>query len=367
MVDILHRLLKPLREKMRPVPSSEFLSQAPLLLNFDEDHFLSVQAGALGLASRIDAAVALALGKGASNIHFLGAGGAQLVMRPAVQLLRRRSSFPVFDDVTAELLVSQSCNLNDTSLVVIPSQSGTTRESVEMLELARARGATVMTLVGDLETPLGRGGEHVMVNATSDTTSSENYYLQGLLIALSVLRHRREIDNYASLLAELRMLPEQLLSMKRAIEPRAADYARAIAGHDYHIITASGNAWPEAYSYGMCVLEEMQWIRTRPVHASDFFHGTLELLEPGTSVFLLKGEDETRPLAERVERFVPFAGGDLTIIDTADYPSAGLSKELRALLTPVFLSTLLERISAHLEVIRNHPLTTRRYYRRVPY
>jgi len=37
------------------------------------------------------------------------------------------------------------------------------------------------------------------------------------------------------------------------------------------------------------------------------------------------------------------------------------------LLSPVLLAALLERVSAHLEVIRNHPLTTRRYYKRVAY
>ena len=33
----------------------------------------------------------------------------------------------------------------------------------------------------------------------------------------------------------------------------------------------------------------------------------------------------------------------------------------------LLLATVLERISAHLEVLRNHPLTTRRYYKRVAY
>ena len=33
----------------------------------------------------------------------------------------------------------------------------------------------------------------------------------------------------------------------------------------------------------------------------------------------------------------------------------------------ILLATVLERISAHLEVMRNHPLTTRRYYKRVAY
>jgi fructoselysine-6-phosphate deglycase len=37
------------------------------------------------------------------------------------------------------------------------------------------------------------------------------------------------------------------------------------------------------------------------------------------------------------------------------------------MLSPVLLATVLERVSAHLEVLRDHPLTTRRYYKRVAY
>jgi fructoselysine-6-phosphate deglycase len=33
----------------------------------------------------------------------------------------------------------------------------------------------------------------------------------------------------------------------------------------------------------------------------------------------------------------------------------------------VVLATVLERVSAHVEVLRDHPLTTRRYYRQVNY
>ena len=117
----------------------------------------------------------------------------------------------------------------------------------------------------------------------------------------------------------------------------------------------------------MCILEEMQWIRTRPVHASDFFHGTLELVEADVSVLLLKGEDTTRPLAERVERFVSGLTNKLLVLDTADVELPAISRSTRALVSPVILSALLERVSAHLEVLRDHPLTTRRYYRRMAY
>ena len=117
----------------------------------------------------------------------------------------------------------------------------------------------------------------------------------------------------------------------------------------------------------MCILEEMQWIRTRPVHASDFFHGTLELVEEGVSVIVLKDEDETRPLADRVEAFARQFTSAVLTLDPRDHALPGLSADTRGIVAPAVLATVLERVSAHLEVLRDHPLTTRRYYKRVSY
>ena len=117
----------------------------------------------------------------------------------------------------------------------------------------------------------------------------------------------------------------------------------------------------------MCILEEMQWIRTRPIHAADFFHGTLELVEKGVSVVIFKGEDACRPLTDRVEAFARQYTDKVTVLDTARFTMPGISPETRALISPAILATILERLSAHLEVKRNHPLTTRRYYKKVSY
>ena len=55
---------------------------------------------------------------------------------------------------------------------------------------------------------------------------------------------------------------------------------------DYHMVIGSGMLWGEAYDYAMCILEEMQWIKTKSIHAAEFFHGTIELCEEGTSLIL---------------------------------------------------------------------------------
>lgn len=337
------------------------------MLNFDEDRFLKIQGGAVALRQRLDAVIGQCLSAGAENIFFLGTGGAAILMQPAFQLLQRSSRFPAYIDLPAELVLTGSAHLTEKSIVVMPSLSGTTKESVALLARLKEIGATVITLVGHENTPLGQGGDHVFVNFAEDDTSCESFYLQSLFIALSILHHRNEIRNYDEIVTELDRLPALLLEVKRAYEPKAENFARKLAASDYHIITGAGNVWPQAFYYGMCILEEMQWIRTRPVHASDFFHGTLELIDKDVSLVLFKGEDDLRPLAERIENFAPTYTEKLLVLDTAALDLPGISKPVRALISPILLATVLERISAHLEVMRNHPLTTRRYYKRVAY
>ncbi|MCP2370845.1 fructoselysine-6-phosphate deglycase [Agromyces terreus] len=267
----------------------------------------------------------------------------------------------------AELVITGSVHLGPKTLVVIPSLSGTTAESIELLRFARSAGAFVLTLTGHAATPLAQEADANLTSFAADDTSSETFTVQALLIALSILDSVDDYTEARRLRSDLAGLPGALLGIKRRFEERAAELAQIIAGSDFHIITGAGGSWPEAFYYGMCILEEMQWIRTRPVHASDFFHGTLELLESGVSVIALKGEGPGRSLVERVEAFVPSITDTLTVIDTADFELPGFSPELRALLAPTLLATALERVSAHLEVLRDHPLSTRRYYRRIQY
>jgi fructoselysine-6-phosphate deglycase len=336
------------------------------MLNFDEARFLRIQSGAIDRIGHIQEIVRKCL-PSAENLIFLGTGGAAILMEPAVLLLQRRSRFPAFREIAAELTISGSLNLGPNSIVVIPSLSGTTKESLAVLRHCRERGATVISLVGHADAPLATEADHAIVNFAEDDTSSESFYIQSLAIALAIMGERGEISDFSETLGSFRELPAALLDAKRAFEPRAEQIAEEFKDEPYHIITGAGSAWPQAFYYGMCILEEMQWIRTRPVHASDFFHGTLELVEKGVSVLLLKGEDEYRPLAERVENFAPRYTDKFTVIDTAAFELPGVSASTRRLVSPIVLASVLERLSAHLEQKRAHPLTTRRYYKRVDY
>ncbi|WP_395021677.1 SIS domain-containing protein [Dongia sp.] len=337
------------------------------MLNFDADRFVKIETGAVAIAGEVRALVKKLLGEGVDRLYFMGTGGVQLLTHPAIELAGHRSRFPVAGAYPAEVVIDPPAALDKNSLVVIPSLSGTTKESLALLAFLKGRGVRTLSLTGHQDSPLAQGADHNFSNFAEDDTSSEMFYLQTLLIVLAIMAERGEFKNYDATAAELQKLPGLLVEAKAAFEGKAATLAAEIKDERYHIFTGAGSVWPEAYYYGMCILEEMQWIRTRPVHAADFFHGTLELVEPGLSVFVFKGEDAARPLAERVEAFAKRFTDKVRVLDAASVALPGISAETRRLISPVILATLLERLSAHLEVLRNHPLTTRRYYKKVEY
>ena len=125
----------------------------------------------------------------------------------------------------------------------------------------------------------------------------------------------------------------------------------------------SGALWGETILFSMCILEEMQWKRTRYITSADFFHGTLELVEPGVPVFLFMGEDENRKLDERVRAFLTrgvTGDTDINIIDTAEFAIPGLDDEFRVIVSPWILSSLItDRLAAYwLATTRRSPSTT---------
>lgn len=103
-------------------------------------------------------------------------------------------------------------------------------------------------------------------------------------------------------------------------EKQAEDFGREFAEkhrHDaMHYFIGAGNQWGAVYSYAMCYWEEQSWLRSKSIHAAEFLHGTLEIVDETTPVTLFLGEDEQRPLAERVKNLLPRICGNYTFIDS---------------------------------------------------
>lgn len=337
------------------------------MLNFDKEKYLLVTGGAVNLRGRIETIIDEVSDKGYENVFLIGIGGTIAAMYPFEYMLKSNSTIPVYAEIAAEFNVMGHKHFNENSLVILYSLSGTTPETVAAAEYCKEKGATTIGLVGELGTPLADTVDYPIANYAENDFGGDSSAIQLYLLIFRLMYKRNSFPQYEKFADELVSIPDQLISVKEQGEAQAEAFAEKYKDEKYHIFTGAGNLWGKTYSYAMCVLEEMQWIRTKSIHAAEFFHGTLEIVDEETSIVVVKGEDETRPLLERVENFGETYTNKLTIFDTADFELNGISQEFRKYLSPLIMNTFLQRVSVHLEDKRGHSLETRRYYRKVEY
>lgn len=333
------------------------------MLGFDETAFRTQTASAVALRPQIEELVDQLLAQGIDNVLLVGAGGTYSQMWPYELMARERSTLPVRAAIAAELVVAGDALLGERTAAVFTSVTGTTEDVVRAIEYVKQFGATTISFTGQAGSPIATGVDHALVSEPKTWP----FDMQLLLLIGRLLERRGEFDGYTSLADELVNLPDALVAAAEQAEPKAAAFAEAHKDTDYYFLIGGGPLWSFTYLYSMCILEEMQWLRTTRVHSAEFFHGSLELLEEDTSVIIFQGEDRTRPLTDRAEAFAKRISNDVSVFDTRDYALEGFSPENRALIAPIVLDTVMGRVSKHLERVREHSLDLRRYYRVMDY
>ncbi|MEV4020070.1 SIS domain-containing protein [Nonomuraea angiospora] len=333
------------------------------MLGFNEPEFLSQVTSAVGLRPRIEELVDRLVDEGFKHVLLVGAGGTYAQMWPYEHLARRGSTLDVRAVIAAELIVSGDARLGEDTVAVFTSVSGTTDDTIRAIEYCKSKGAFTVSFTGHPDSPVATKVDAALVSQPKTWP----FDMQLLLFMTRLLSRRGEFDGYEKFAAEFEGVPGILVEVAKQAEPVAAAFAEAHKDSDYHFLVGGGNLWGFTYLYSMCILEEMQWLRTTRVHSAEFFHGSLELIEEDTSVIIFQGEDETRPLTDRAEAFARRVSKDVTVFDTRDYPLTGISPEFRGLLAPLVLDTVMSRVSKHLERVRDHSLDLRRYYRVMDY
>ena len=336
------------------------------LLNFDIDQYLKDGDATVAACAQAKAVADEIHEQGYENIFLLGIGGTYDELDMVRYFMKKYSEVEVHLVNAAELNVMGDNRLKKDSVVVTASASGDTKEIVKAVENITAQGIRVVAFTRE-DTPLGKLATTV-ISAPVATGRCDFTYLLFQAFALRLLNLRGDFDRYDDYMAQTKNLFQDLVDIRIKFEPKAEQIAKQFAEEPYTIFIASGALWGENVLFSMCVLEEMQWIRTRAVTSAEFFHGTLELVEPGVPVIITKGEDECRELDNRAEVFCKQYTDKLAVIDTAEYAVSGLDDEFRPLVCPMIAAaTLHERLSKHYERITKHNLAYRRYYRQFAY
>lgn len=304
--------------------------------------------------------------RGYKNVFFTAVGGSLAPMMAIGEMAKQVTTLPVFVEQAAELLIRGNKSLDKDSIVVTMSKSGDTKETVAISKWCKEQGITVVCLTKNPESPLASNSDYVIPMRHENGVEYEYMLLYWFFFRL--LKNRGDFEEYDDFANQLEKLPENLIKAKEKFDPIAAEIGKKYHKEPYMMWIGGGEMWGETYLFSMCLLEEMQWLKTKSVTSSEFFHGTLEIVEEDVCVFLLKGEGKCREIDDRVERFVEKYTNKFTVIDTKDYELEGIDDKFRWILAPTISSTLLvDRLAFHFEDNTEHDLDIRRYYRQFEY
>ncbi len=322
----------------------------------------------------VGAALAAIEGRPLRHVFLVACGGSLSIMHPGKYLLDRFAPDLPCDLYNAdEFVCRKPLRLDENSLVILCSQTGTTRETVAAARFAREHGAATIAMTLEIASPLAAAAEHAVAYRAHYTTGEKidaadsNYAVLYMLLA-GLLAQRNQADLVPALLASLSKLQPAIDKAKLAHEERFATFAERFQKSPAIYTLGAGPDYGAAYSYAICVLMEMQWINSQAVHANEFFHGPFEVVDKSACFIALLGLDETRRLEERARDFLLRFGDakNILILDAAELDLEGLEDPFRALLVPLIFFDVLWVFAYRLAALRHQPmLEGRRYMKQI--
>lgn len=333
----------------------------------------------MSLPSTFDAGVVVALSAldtaSIKHVFFIACGGSLSIMYPAKFLLDQHSPLPSDVCNAAEFVARAPRSLDENSLVVLCSMTGTTKETTAAAEFARSKGASTVGLTVDPASPLAKAVDHVVSFEAPYTTgvpidAKDSNYSRIYQIVMGLVALTGGEDLTKTLIDSLHALQPAIDRAHMAFAPTFEDYAPRFAKEDVIYTVASGASFGAAYSFAICVLMEMQWINSQAIHANEFFHGPFEVLDKDRSFILLKGLDSTRPLEDRADIFLHRFGSaeNILVLDAEKLDLSGIDRQFRGNVVPLIFFDTLWRFAYKIADLRKHEmLEGRRYMKKITY
>jgi fructoselysine 6-phosphate deglycase len=281
------------------------------------------------------------------------------------------SSLEVRRYFPAEFIAQAPVRLDDRTLVILGSKSGTTPETVEAATFMRDKPGYTVGFVQEATRPLALACDRVIAigKPPQDIAGMTHTALGIAMLAFTagLLAGRDNWSLEEKLLSSLEAMPQAVADAKIGNDARSSEEARLYKDDKvlYHV--ASGPMFNTAYVFGVCHIMETQRIHSFPLEAAEFFHGPFEVVDNTLPFILLLGEDPSRPLMERVERFIRKFTERVVVYDSKAFEMKGVAPEVRGMVAPYIVGSALDRLAEKFAVWHNLPLMGRRYMWQMDY
>jgi len=185
--------------------------------------------------------------------------------------------------------------LKPESLLIVVSQSGETADVLEAMNVAKSKGAKVLSVVNVAGSSIDRASDYTLrINAGPERAVASTKALTGQLAVLLLTSYALagKLDEGRKLLLETSAQINDMLN------PRYVERLRLLAdrikhNEDCYIIGKSWN-YPMALESAIKI-QEVSYIHAEGFAGGELKHGPIALIEEGTPCIVIMGNDEVTP------------------------------------------------------------------------
>ena len=304
------------------------------------------------------------------SVFFVGCGASKAELYPAKYFLEVNAR-----NIRASLHTANEFNyatpvsVDNSAIVITCSLGGNTPETVQATALAKSLGAHVIAVTHVDGSPITEKPDYVVLHRFQESYSAKQEKMTKVLtLAVEILNQFEGYQHYNKMIDGLSKIYDLVDKSVTTVLPRAIKFAEQYKDAPVIYLMSSGATLEVSYAFSICLMMEMQWINSGNFHDGEFFHGPFEIVDKDVPFVLLMNDGRTRPMDSRALDFLNRFGALTTVIDAKDFGlGSHISKEVVDYFNPMLINSILRVYAEQMAIIRNHPLTTRRYMWKIEY
>jgi fructoselysine-6-P-deglycase FrlB-like protein len=304
------------------------------------------------------------------SVFFVGCGASKAELYPAKYFLEANAKQLRTSLYTAnEFNYATPVSVDETSIVITCSLGGSTPETVEATSKAKELGAHVIAVTYAEDSAITKDAEYIVYHGWAENYAAKMEKMTKVLgLAVEILNQFEGYEYYNKMQDGFAKIYDLIENAVSSVLPQAKAFADAYKDDEVIYVMSSGATHEVAYSFSICLLMEMQWINSGTFHDGEFFHGPFEIVDKGVPFLLLMNDGRTRAMDSRALEFLNRFDAKTTVVDAKDFGlGSAIASEVVDYFNPMLISGVLRVYAEQLSIVRNHPLTKRRYMWKLEY
>ncbi|MDD3173452.1 MAG: SIS domain-containing protein [Herbinix sp.] len=305
-----------------------------------------------------------------TSVFFVGCGASKAELYPAKYFFEGNAKKLRVSLYTAnEFVYATPVAVNEKSIVITCSLGGSTPETVAASKKAMALGAKVIAVTHNANSALAKNAHFVVVHGFEANYAAKLEKMTLVLgLATEILNQYEGYEHYDAMIDGMSKIYDVIETSVATAVTSAKAFAESYKDEPVIYVMSSGATHEVAYAFSICLLMEMQWMNSGSFHDGEFFHGPFEIVDKDVPFILLMNDGRTRELDARALTFLQRFDAKTTVIDSKDFGLASsIDSSVIDYFNPMLISAILRVYAEQLALLRDHPLTKRRYMWKLEY